>query len=90
MLKRRGSAADAAQQDGAALQKLARYPTAKPQFTLADVRKAIPAHCFERSTLRSSLYLATDVLICGALWWVGGVRTGWCAGVCTVRSSADA
>ena len=33
----------------------------KPSFTLSDVKRAIPSHCFERSLLRSSLYLLHDV-----------------------------
>jgi omega-6 fatty acid desaturase (delta-12 desaturase) len=45
-----------------------RYPVTTPPFTLGDVRKAIPAHCFQRSTLKSSLYLLADVVACGLLW----------------------
>lgn len=28
-------------------------PTAPPPFTLADIRRAIPAHCFKRDTIKS-------------------------------------
>eukprot|EP00983_Pelagomonas_calceolata_P119752 1160634-Pelagomonas_calceolata.AAC.5 len=28
-----------------------RVPSCKPPFSLADVRRAIPAHCFEKSTV---------------------------------------
>lgn len=33
---------------------------APPPFTLKEVRQAIPARCFERSALRSTLYLVAD------------------------------
>lgn len=46
-----------------------RKPTAKPPFTLADIRRAIPAHCWEKSLLRSSAYLAVDVAVCALLWY---------------------
>ncbi|CAI5513948.1 unnamed protein product [Closterium sp. Naga37s-1] len=41
--------------------KIARAPSAKPPFTLGDLRRAIPPHCFQRSTLRSSAYLLIDL-----------------------------
>ncbi|KAF5831839.1 fatty acid desaturase, delta-12 [Dunaliella salina] len=44
-----------------------RVPSGKPPFSLADVRRAIPAHCFERSTVRSFSYLLADLIICTAL-----------------------
>ena len=31
----------------------ARQPTDEPPFTLGQLRRAIPAHCFKRSTLGS-------------------------------------
>ncbi|CAI5943607.1 unnamed protein product [Closterium sp. NIES-65] len=34
---------------------------AKPPFTLGDLRRAIPPHCFQRSLLRSSAYLLIDL-----------------------------
>lgn len=46
---------------------VSRVPTAKPPFSLADVRRAIPPHCFQRSTLRSFSYLAVDLLAVVAL-----------------------
>lgn len=46
-----------------------RQPTAPPPFTLAEIRKAIPAHCFERSTVRSLLYVAYDVTVISLLFW---------------------
>ncbi|KAI7744818.1 hypothetical protein M8C21_020958 [Ambrosia artemisiifolia] len=38
-----------------------RAPTSKPPFTLADLKKAIPPHCFQRSMIRSFSYLAADL-----------------------------
>lgn len=45
----------------------ARVPSDRPPFTLGDLRKAIPAHCWKRDTLKSFSYLLVDVLICSAL-----------------------
>lgn len=49
--------------------KAARAPADTPPFTLGTLRRAIPAHCFERSMTRSFAYLAMDVAVCAALWW---------------------
>ncbi len=38
-----------------------RAPVEVPPFTIGQLRKALPAHCFERSLLRSSAYLAADL-----------------------------
>jgi fatty acid desaturase len=38
-----------------------------PVFTVKDLLSAIPAHCFKRSALRSSAYLALDLVFVGAL-----------------------
>lgn len=51
-----------------ALEHRGRVPATKPPFTLADIRRAVPAHCFQKSTARSLAYLLTDLLICAALW----------------------
>ena len=32
-------------------------PAGRPHFTVADIRKAIPEHCFERSALKSFAHL---------------------------------
>ena len=47
-----------------------RVPATPPnKFSVGVLRKAIPAHCFERSTLTSSLYLGTDLVIITALYY---------------------
>lgn len=46
-----------------------RAPTAKPEFTLGTIRKAIPPHCFERRLLKSSLHLAADVALVSLMFW---------------------
>jgi omega-6 fatty acid desaturase (delta-12 desaturase) len=47
---------------------LERQPTAVPPFTIGALRKAIPAHCFKRSLLKSSAYLAVDLLMAALLY----------------------
>ena len=42
----------------------------KPPFTLADMKRAIPPHCFRRSVLRSSSYLLRDLSAVAALFYV--------------------
>lgn len=46
-----------------------RAPTAKPPFTVGELRRAIPKHCFERSLLRSSAYLIADLVAVAALYY---------------------
>jgi len=41
-----------------------------PTFTIKELLDAIPAHCFQRSALHSSLYILQDVVIIGALAWL--------------------
>jgi hypothetical protein len=45
-----------------------RQPTSLPPFGIADIRKAIPAHCFKRSYLISFTYLIVDLIIVAALF----------------------
>jgi omega-6 fatty acid desaturase / acyl-lipid omega-6 desaturase (Delta-12 desaturase) len=47
---------------------LRRQPISKPPFTIGSLRKAIPAHCFKRSLLRSSTYLIADLIMVAALY----------------------
>ncbi|GKA00968.1 plastid delta12-fatty acid acetylenase [Tanacetum coccineum] len=41
---------------------LKRVPT-DPPFSLSDLKKAIPAHCFERSVIRSSYYVVHYLIV---------------------------
>ncbi|KAI3782479.1 hypothetical protein L2E82_12527 [Cichorium intybus] len=34
-----------------------------PPFSLGDLKKAIPAHCFQRSVIRSSYYVVHDLIV---------------------------
>lgn len=38
-------------------------PLSRPQFTLAELRNAIPPHCFDRSMLKSFGFLTLDLVI---------------------------
>lgn len=38
-------------------------PLAPPPFTLADIKAAVPRHCFERSLPTSLFHLACDLVI---------------------------
>lgn len=40
-----------------------RVPSTSPPFTKADLKKAIPPHCFERSTFKSTLYLVNILFL---------------------------
>ena len=42
---------------------------ARPPFTVAQLRAAVPPHCFRRSLLRSSAYLAADCCAAAALYF---------------------
>lgn len=45
-----------------------RAPSERPPFTLGQLRAAVPSHCFQRSLLRSSAYLAADCLAAAACY----------------------
>ncbi|KAK6941916.1 Fatty acid desaturase domain [Dillenia turbinata] len=49
---------------------LQRVPHAKPPFTLSQVKKAIPPHCFQRSVLRSFSYVIYDLAIVSACFYI--------------------
>ena len=49
---------------------VARVPTTPPPFTLADIRRAIPSYCFERSLITSFGYLAYDLAIVASLAYI--------------------
>lgn len=54
----------------AAKDVLERVPSAKPSFTLGDIKRAIPPHCFRRSIPRSFSYIISDLAIVAALYYV--------------------
>ncbi|XP_073283626.1 delta(12)-fatty-acid desaturase FAD2-like [Primulina huaijiensis] len=49
---------------------LERAPHSKPPFTLGEVKKAIPPHCFQRSVLRSFSYVIYDLAIASLFYYV--------------------
>ncbi|CAH7684807.1 fatty acid desaturase-domain-containing protein [Phakopsora pachyrhizi] len=51
---------------------LDKVPTFEPPgFTIKELLGCIPSHCFERSLLRSSLYVVRDIALTGALLLLG-------------------
>lgn len=48
-------------------------PISKPQFTLSELKAAVPAHCFDRNMLTSFGYLAWNLLVCSVLFYVAYV-----------------
>jgi omega-3 fatty acid desaturase (delta-15 desaturase) len=53
--------------------------SAAPPFSLSDIRAAIPAHCFDRSPVRSFLHLAFDVAVVFGLAAAAYSANTWCA-----------
>jgi omega-6 fatty acid desaturase (delta-12 desaturase) len=51
----------------------ARQPTDAPPFTIGQLRKAVPPHCFERSLPRSLSHLLADLLMVAALAWASSL-----------------
>ncbi|KAJ0704599.1 putative acyl-lipid omega-6 desaturase (cytochrome b5) [Helianthus annuus] len=49
---------------------LDRVPHAKPPFTIGDLKKAIPPHCFQRSLTRSFSYVLSDLTITAVLYHI--------------------
>lgn len=49
---------------------LGRVPYAKPPFTLSQLKKSIPPHCFKRSVLHSFSYVVYDLTIAFLLYYV--------------------
>lgn len=49
---------------------LQRVPHTKPPFTVGDLKKAIPPHCFKRSIPRSFSYVAFDLAIASIFYYV--------------------
>jgi len=49
---------------------LDRVPVERPPFTVSQIRQAIPAHCFQRSYLRSFAHLIFDVSVMVSLFYL--------------------
>ncbi|KAM7270249.1 hypothetical protein ACFE04_029463 [Oxalis oulophora] len=47
-----------------------RAPHLKPPFTLGEVKKAVPPHCFQRSVIHSFSYLIWDLIIASIFYYV--------------------
>ncbi|XP_063942404.1 delta(12)-fatty-acid desaturase FAD2-like [Daucus carota subsp. sativus] len=52
------------------VKRSSRSPHMKPPFTLGDIKKAVPPHCFERSVIRSLSRLLVDVIIFFSLYYI--------------------
>lgn len=48
---------------------LKRVPHSKPPFTLGELKKAIPPHCFKRSVIRSFSYVVYDLIVASLLYY---------------------
>ncbi|XP_047339553.1 delta(12)-fatty-acid desaturase FAD2-like [Impatiens glandulifera] len=48
---------------------LDRAPSSKPPFTLAEIKKSIPPHCFQRSVITSFSYVVYDLLIVSFIYY---------------------
>lgn len=73
LTQRRAGAGHAAAAPGSTKQAtpfgVTRVPSARPPFTVGDIRRAIPAHCFERPLSKSFGYLAWDLLLAATLYY---------------------
>ncbi|KAL5765095.1 hypothetical protein ACOSQ2_017689 [Xanthoceras sorbifolium] len=47
-----------------------RVPHTKPPFTLSQIKKAIPPHCFQRSLVRSFSYVVYDLCLAFLLYYI--------------------
>lgn len=52
------------------LNPIKRVPHSKPPFTLGQIKKSIPPHCFERSLIRSFSYLTQDLSLAFLLYYI--------------------
>lgn len=52
------------------LEGIQRVPYQKPPFTVGDVKKAIPPHCFNRSVIRSFSYVVYDLTIASIFYYI--------------------
>nr|AFN53645.1 omega-6 desaturase [Linum usitatissimum]AMY26637.1 fatty acid desaturase 2-oxidoreductase activity, omega-6 desaturase [Linum usitatissimum] len=67
MVERRSSNSNKAAETETAVK---RFPSSKPPFTLADLKKAIPPHCFKRSIPRSFSYLVFDLIVAAVFYHI--------------------
>ncbi|KAK4355032.1 hypothetical protein RND71_027226 [Anisodus tanguticus] len=49
---------------------LQRVPILKPPFTIGDIKKAIPSHCFQRSLVRSFSYVVNDLILVYVFYYI--------------------
>ncbi|KAL5983378.1 Delta(12)-fatty-acid desaturase [Asimina triloba] len=49
---------------------LQRVPTNKPPFTVGQIKKAVPPHCFQRSVPRSFSYVVSDLTISAIFYYL--------------------
>ncbi|XP_022756284.1 delta(12)-fatty-acid desaturase FAD2-like [Durio zibethinus] len=49
---------------------LHRVPYEKPPFTLSQIKKAVPPHCFQRSLLRSFSYVVHDLCLASLFYYI--------------------
>ncbi|MFS7934312.1 putative acyl-lipid omega-6 desaturase (cytochrome b5) [Helianthus anomalus] len=65
-----GSGGRATERNNSSDEAVKRAPSSKPPFTLGDIKKAIPPHCFNRSLLRSSSYLFVDLFFSFLFYYI--------------------
>lgn len=47
-----------------------RAPHSKPPFTLSEIKKVVPPHCFKRSLVRSFSYVVTDIFLISLFYYI--------------------
>ncbi|KAJ7048503.1 fatty acid desaturase-domain-containing protein [Mycena amicta] len=57
----------------------AQVEVAIPNLSMKDLLSAIPAHCFERSTLRSAMYPVWDLVVIASLWKLASLTNTYVA-----------
>lgn len=74
MTAKEQAAHEAAAAAGGRIDPLQRVPADKPPFTLGQLKKAIPPHCFQRSALKSFSYVVHDLAIAALLLYLAIVH----------------
>lgn len=49
---------------------LKKAPYSKPPFTLGDIKKVVPPHCFQRSLIRSFSYVVYDLILVSLFYYI--------------------